>query len=156
RIHHAPPGSNHHGHRPDRFLTRALPDFHNTTTWAPAYLQSVPISGDPVSLRPLPVIIAALISPCLSVVAIVFPWLAGAAVAADTQPEAPKNLKYFSKDIAKPDLISKMRQFSFALGVPCTHCHGTKEQVGFDLQGVDFSTDLKPTKNKARAMLRMT
>jgi tetratricopeptide (TPR) repeat protein len=49
-----------------------------------------------------------------------------------------------------------MRQFSFALGVPCTHCHGTAEQTTSDLRGVDFSTDLKPTKNKARDMLRMT
>src|SRR5262245_57338383 len=81
---------------------------------------------------------------------------AGVAGAADAPPEAPKNLKYFPKDISRPDLIAKMRQFSFALGVACTHCHGTKEQTGFDLQGVDFSTDLKPTKDKARAMLRMT
>jgi tetratricopeptide (TPR) repeat protein len=83
-------------------------------------------------------------------------WLAGSAGAADAQPEAPKNLKYFPKDITRPELISRMRQFSFALGAPCTHCHGTKEQTTFDLNGVDFSTDLKPTKAKARDMLRMT
>jgi tetratricopeptide (TPR) repeat protein len=83
-------------------------------------------------------------------------WLAGSAGAADAQPEALKNLKYFPKEITRAELIPKMRQFSFALGVPCTHCHGTKEQTTFDLTGVDFSTDLKPTKAKARDMLRMT
>jgi tetratricopeptide (TPR) repeat protein len=83
-------------------------------------------------------------------------WLAGSAGATDAQPEAPKNLKYFPKEITRAELIPKMRQFSFALGVPCTHCHGTKEQTTFDLTGVDFSTDLKPTKAKARDMLRMT
>lgn len=83
-------------------------------------------------------------------------WLAGSAGASDGQPDAPKNLKYFPKDTTRAELVSRMRQFSFALGVPCTHCHGTKEQTGLDLTGVDFSTDLKPTKAKARDMLRMT
>ena len=82
--------------------------------------------------------------------------VAGVAGTSHAQSEAPKNLKYFPKDITRPELISKMRQFSFALGAPCTHCHGTLEQTGFDLTGVDFSTDLKPTKTKARDMLRMT
>jgi len=83
-------------------------------------------------------------------------WLAGRAGAGDAQPEAPKNLKYFPKNTTRAELIVRMRQFSFALGVPCTHCHGTTEQKTFDLTGVDFSTDLKPTKAKARDMLRMT
>src|SRR5262245_11036798 len=83
-------------------------------------------------------------------------WVIGVAGTINAQTEAPKNLKYFPKDITRPELISRMRQFSFALGAPCTHCHGTKEQTGFDLAGVDFSTDLKPTKSKARDMLRMT
>ena len=33
------------------------------------------------------------------------------------------------------------------------HCHGTEEQTGFNLQGVDFSLDIKPTKEIAREML---
>ncbi len=72
-----------------------------------------------------------------------------------TQTQVPHNLKYFPKDITRPELISKMRQFSFALGVACTHCHGTEEQTGFELEGVDFALDIKPTKAKARDMLRM-
>ena len=71
-------------------------------------------------------------------------------------PEGLKNLQFFPKDITRPELVSHMRNFSFALGVPCTHCHGTAEQTGFSLQGVDFSLDIKPTKTKAREMLRMT
>lgn len=71
------------------------------------------------------------------------------------QEERPKNLKFFPKDIPRSELIAQMRNFSFALGVPCTHCHGTQEQTTPDLRGVDFSLDLKPTKQKAREMLRM-
>ncbi len=67
-----------------------------------------------------------------------------------------KNLQYFPEDIEREELIAHMRQFSFALGVACTHCHGTAEQTGFNLKDVDFSLDSKPTKSKAREMLRMT
>lgn len=80
----------------------------------------------------------------------------GLALPALAQPEAPKNLQYFPKDIERQELIGYMRDFSFALGVACTHCHGTEEQTGFRLKGVDFSLDLKPAKAKAREMLRMT
>jgi len=66
-----------------------------------------------------------------------------------------KNLLFFPKETKRSELMPQMRQFSFALGVACTYCHGTEEQTGFDLRGVDFSTDLKPTKAKARDMLRM-
>ena len=69
--------------------------------------------------------------------------------------EKAKNLQYFPKNIEQSELISNMRQFAFALGVACTHCHGTKDQTGFNLQGVDFSLDIKPTKRTAREMLRM-
>lgn len=69
--------------------------------------------------------------------------------------EEAKNLQYFPKGTKQSELIPMMRQFSFALGVPCTHCHGTREQKGFDLRGVDFSLDIKPTKGIARDMLRM-
>ncbi len=65
------------------------------------------------------------------------------------------NLQYFPKETTRSELIPQMRQFSFALGVACTHCHGTEEQTGFDLRGVDFSLDIKPAKSKARQMLRM-
>jgi len=47
-----------------------------------------------------------------------------------------------------------MREFSFALGVRCQYCHFGGDGISFD--GVDFSSDAKPAKNKARAMLKMT
>ena len=81
--------------------------------------------------------------------------LAGVSHGQQPRQDQPKNLQYFPKDIERSDLISQMRQFSFALGVACTYCHGTAEQTGFNLQGVDFALDLKPTKTKAREMLRM-
>jgi len=47
-----------------------------------------------------------------------------------------------------------MREFSFALGVRCQHCHSGGDGISFE--GVDFSSDDKQAKLKARAMLRMT
>lgn len=46
-----------------------------------------------------------------------------------------------------------MREFSFALDVRCQHCHAGGDGVSFD--GVNFASDEKPAKVKARAMLRM-
>jgi len=68
-------------------------------------------------------------------------------------PEKPKNLKYFPKTITRDALIQRMREFSFALGVRCQYCHTGGDGVSFE--GVDFSSDEKAAKVKARAMLRM-
>jgi hypothetical protein len=72
-------------------------------------------------------------------------------------PQAPwkgKNLKYFPGDIKREVLTQRMREFSFALSVRCQYCHAGGDGISFD--GVDFSADDKPAKNKARAMLLMT
>ena len=37
--------------------------------------------------------------------------------------DPPKNLQYFDADIARGDLIQRMREFSFALDVRCQYCH---------------------------------
>lgn len=83
--------------------------------------------------------------------------LAAATAAPFAQTEAPawrgENLHYFPKDIARPELIQRMREFSFALDVRCQHCHAGGDGVSFD--GVVFSSDDKPAKIQARAMLRM-
>jgi hypothetical protein len=71
-------------------------------------------------------------------------------------PEAPwkgKNLKYFPKDITRERLTQRMREFSFALGVRCQYCHAGGNGITFE--GVDFPSDEKAPKRKARAMLRM-
>jgi tetratricopeptide (TPR) repeat protein len=69
-------------------------------------------------------------------------------------PWKGKNLKYFPDDIKREVLIQRMREFSFALNVRCQYCHAGGDGISFD--GVDFSSDEKPAKNKARAMLRLT
>lgn len=69
-------------------------------------------------------------------------------------PWKGKNLKYFPADITRDVLIQRMREFSFALNVRCQYCHAGGDGISFD--GVDFPSDEKPAKNKARAMLRLT
>ena len=68
-------------------------------------------------------------------------------------PWRGENLQYFPKDIPRPQLVQRMREFSFALDVRCQHCHAGGDGVSFD--GVNFASDEKPAKVKARAMLRM-
>jgi tetratricopeptide (TPR) repeat protein len=77
--------------------------------------------------------------------------------AAARQEPAPwkgKNLQFFPADIPREVLVQRMREFSFALGVRCQYCHSGGDGISFD--GVDFASDAKPAKMKARAMLRMT
>jgi hypothetical protein len=68
-------------------------------------------------------------------------------------PWKGENLQYFPKDITRPELIQRMREFSFALDVRCQYCHAGGDGVSLD--GVVFASDEKPAKVKARAMLRM-
>src|SRR5438045_6354406 len=77
---------------------------------------------------------------------------APAAVAAQL-PEKFENLRYFRKDIPRDTLVNIMRGFSFALGVRCQYCHAGGDGISF--QGVDFKSDDKPAKRKARYMLQM-
>jgi hypothetical protein len=81
---------------------------------------------------------------------------AATGVAAQGQPAPPwrgENLQFFPKDITRPQLVQRMREFSFALDVRCQYCHTGGDGVSFD--GVNFASDEKPAKVKARAMLRM-
>lgn len=83
--------------------------------------------------------------------------LLAAVAPAAGQQEAPwkgKNPQYFPADIKREVLVQRMREFSFALGVRCQHCHSGGDGISFE--GVDFSSDDKQAKLKARAMLRMT
>jgi tetratricopeptide (TPR) repeat protein len=79
----------------------------------------------------------------------------GASAAAQTSqtPWRAENLQYFPKDINRDELIQRMREFSFALGVRCQYCHAGGNGISFD--GVSFPSDEKPAKVQARAMLRM-
>jgi hypothetical protein len=69
-------------------------------------------------------------------------------------PWKAKNLKFFPADTSREVLTQRMREFSFALDVRCQYCHSGGDGISFD--GVDFSSDEKPAKLKARAMLKMT
>jgi hypothetical protein len=64
-----------------------------------------------------------------------------------------ENLQFFPKEISRPELTQRMREFSFALNVRCQYCHTGGNGISFD--GVNFASDEKPAKVKARAMLRM-
>ena len=68
-------------------------------------------------------------------------------------PWTPQNLQYFPKTITREALVQRMREFSFSLGVRCQYCHAGGDGVSLD--GVNFGSDDKPAKVKARAMLRL-
>ena len=68
-------------------------------------------------------------------------------------PQPPlQNLQVLPKDMARAQVVQAMQAFTAALGVTCTHCHvfnGAGDPMN------DFASDTKPTKNMARAMMRM-
>jgi hypothetical protein len=68
-------------------------------------------------------------------------------------PTTFQNLQHFPRDITRDDLVQRMREFSFALGVRCQYCHAGGDGISFE--GVKFESDEKITKQKARYMLRM-
>lgn len=69
-------------------------------------------------------------------------------------PDEFTNLEFLPEDIGKRELIGIMRGFTRALGVgQCSTCHMVSD--GLDQPDDDFSSDDKPLKVKARAMLRM-
>lgn len=75
--------------------------------------------------------------------------------ATDAQiPDELTNLQFFPEDIARDELVGYMREFSFALGVRCQYCHSGGD--GRSFEGVDFASDDKPTKRRARYMLEMS
>ncbi len=79
--------------------------------------------------------------------------LASAGRLAAQIPEKFENLQFFPKDITRDSLVQAMRGFSFALNVRCQHCHAGGDGVSF--AGVNFASDDKDAKRKARFMLKM-
>ncbi|HET7584213.1 MAG TPA: c-type cytochrome [Gemmatimonadaceae bacterium] len=82
-----------------------------------------------------------------------------AAPARAQEPEAPKNLKVLPKDLTRDSVVQIMRGFAAGLGVRCEFCHAedtTARQAGPGGRvRLDFASDAKETKRKARVMLRM-
>ena len=64
-----------------------------------------------------------------------------------------KNVQVFPKDITRPELIDRMRHFSFALDVRYQYCHIGGDGVSFD--GVVFESDYDPDKVKAKRKTRL-
>jgi hypothetical protein len=67
-------------------------------------------------------------------------------------PENPKNLKALPEGTGGQRLGQIMRGFALGLGVRCEYCH---KGEGGDLSQFDFASDEKPTKEKARLMIKM-
>lgn len=68
-------------------------------------------------------------------------------------PPRMENLQVLPKTITVDSLISVMTEFTRSLGVGCRYCH--VRGPGTSFQAYQFGSDDKPTKRKARAMLRM-
>jgi tetratricopeptide (TPR) repeat protein len=82
--------------------------------------------------------------------------LAAARSAGAQIPEKFENLKVLPKDISRDQLTAVMRGFALGLGVRCQYCHEQKPGAqGDGLDAFDFKADAKPTKDKARLMMRM-
>jgi hypothetical protein len=88
----------------------------------------------------------------LGVVAILLTAVSASAQTPTSEWRA-ENLQFFPKDITRERLTQRMREFSFALNVRCQYCHAGGDGISFD--GVNFASDEKPMKVKARAMLKM-
>jgi hypothetical protein len=68
-------------------------------------------------------------------------------------PPAPlKNLKVFPQGTTQAQILPTMRAFESALQVECGYCH---QWTGQGNPTNDFSVDVKPQKEIARAMMRM-
>lgn len=68
-------------------------------------------------------------------------------------PTELKNLKVFPSSMPVRALLDTMGTFTRALGVRCAYCHAGGDTV--PLAQLDFQSDAKPQKLKAREMLRM-
>lgn len=82
--------------------------------------------------------------------------LAGGAMAEPTYAQIPTefhNLQVLPEDITRSQLLGYMRGFSFATGLRCSGCHMGEE--GQPFSEYDFPSDDRPTKRKAREMLKM-
>ena len=83
----------------------------------------------------------------------VFAVAVATAGSAQFPPDSFTNLQVLPADIGTAELIGTMRSFAIGLGVRCEYCHDG--EPGRPLATFNFTSDSKPTKQKAREMLRM-
>lgn len=81
----------------------------------------------------------------------VFLGIAGSKPPQNKQPK--RNLKVLPKNISHDELDAIMDGFKAALGVKCNFCHSPSKD---DPRKMDFASDEKKEKEKAREMMRMT
>ena len=68
-------------------------------------------------------------------------------------PRELTNLKVLPPGTSVDSLLETMASFTRALGVRCTYCHEGRENQPLD--SINFASDVRPAKEKARLMLRM-
>jgi hypothetical protein len=76
---------------------------------------------------------------------------AGTRPKTDPIPDRYVNLQVLPRNIAKPQLIAVMKQFSITFNVRCSYCHAVSD----DLTEGPFESDEKETKRKARELLKL-
>lgn len=81
------------------------------------------------------------------------PRLTAAADTVWTWPKNPKNLQVLPSSTDADGLRDVMAEFTYALGVQCSHCHVTNDSR--DPLDWDFAADDKPKKRIARQMIQM-
>ena len=79
--------------------------------------------------------------------------LCASSASAQYPPKSATNLQVFPRDISIDSLLERMAGFTRALGVRCTYCHAGRDAQPLD--SIDFASDVRPAKEKARVMLRM-
>jgi cytochrome c553 len=84
--------------------------------------------------------------------------ISGIILSFDYAPSVPangfKNLKILPKDISKKALDSTMEYYAASLGVRCGFCHARNSDT--TKRGLDFASDAKEEKSRAREMMTMT
>jgi hypothetical protein len=65
-------------------------------------------------------------------------------------PDKFVNLMVLPKEITKGKLVDVMKQFAITFGVRCSYCHAVSD----DLTEGSFDSDEKPSKVKARELIR--
>lgn len=79
--------------------------------------------------------------------------LVASTAGAQYPPTSATNLQVLPPGISIDSLLETMAGFTRALGVRCTYCHLGRD--GQPLDSINFASDARPAKEKARVMLRM-
>ncbi len=73
--------------------------------------------------------------------------------AAAQLPGKPTNLQVLPKHLTTDSVVALMRSMTGALGTRCVYCHAGKDTPRLD--SIDFASDVRESKRKARAMVQL-